>query len=175
MKNLVIALSMVMFTSCMSFSDRPLRPIRNAILELNPGITLEKKVAVNVGGVMFNFLDLLSLGGQDLSEIDSVHMAVYKVHGLGTDRIFSRQTFQDALLEKDASLQWEQIVRVRDDGENLWVFAGLDLARNSLEAISVFVMEHDELVLISIGGDIDKMMIYALESSHGRRYDSRTG
>lgn len=55
------------------------------------------------------------------------------------------------------------------------MFAGLDLARNSLEAISVFVMEHDKLVLISIGGDIDKMMNYALESAHGRRDDSRAG
>ena len=175
MKNLGIALSMVMLTCCMSLSDRPLRPIRDAILELNPGITLEKEVSVNVGGVMLNFLDLLSLGGQALSEIDSVHIAVYKVHGLETDGIFSRQTFQDALLEKDASLRWEQIIRVRDDGENVWVFAGLDLARNSLVAISLFAMEHDELVLISVGGDIDKMMIYALESAHGRRYDSRAG
>ncbi len=53
---------------------------------------------------MFNVLDVLSLGGQGLSEIDRVHMAAYKVHGLETDRNFSRQTFQDSLLEKDASL-----------------------------------------------------------------------
>jgi hypothetical protein len=124
---------------------------------------------------MFNFLDVLSLGGQDLSEIDNVHMAVYKVHGLEKDRNFSRQTFQDALLEKDASLRWEQIVRVRDDGENVWVFAGLDLVRDSLEAISVFVLQQDELVLVNIGGDIDKMMIYALESAQGRRDDSHAG
>ena len=56
------------------------------------------------GGVMFNVLDVLSLGGQGLSEIDRVHMAAYKVHGLEIDRNFSRQTFQDSLLEKDASL-----------------------------------------------------------------------
>ncbi len=49
MKRLGIALFMVMSTGCMSFSDRPLRLIRNAILEQNPGITLEKEVAVNVG------------------------------------------------------------------------------------------------------------------------------
>ena len=53
---------------------------------------------------MFNVLDVLSLGGQGLSEIDRVHMAAYKVHGLETDRNFPRQTFQDSLLEKDASL-----------------------------------------------------------------------
>ena len=104
MKRLGIALFMVMSTGCMSFSDRPLRLIRNAILEQNPGITLEKEVAVNVGGVMFNVLDVLSLGGQGLSEIDRVHMAVYKVHWLEIDRNFFRQTFQDSLLEKDASL-----------------------------------------------------------------------
>jgi hypothetical protein len=55
------------------------------------------------------------------------------------------------------------------------VFAGLDLVRDSLEAISVFVLQQDELVLVNIGGDIDKMMIYALESAQGRRDDSHAG
>lgn len=175
MKNLLIALSMIMLAGCMSFSDRPMRPIRNAILEQNPDITLEKEIAINIGAGMFNFLDAINLDDSNLSEIDSVHMAVYKVHGREADKNFSSQTFQDALLEKDASLHWEQIVRVRDDGENVWVFAGMDMTRNTLEAISVFVMEHDELVLISVDGDIDKMMRYALESAHGRRDDTHAG
>jgi hypothetical protein len=175
MKNLVIALSMFMLAGCMSFSDRPMRPIRNAILEQNPEITLEKEIAINIGAGMFNFLGAIDFDDSSLSEIDSVQMAVYKVHGQDADKNFTSQTFQDALLEKDASLYWEQIVRVRDDGENVWVFAGMDLVRNNLEAISVFVMEHDELVLISVDGDIEKLMRYALESAHGRRDGTHTG
>lgn len=175
MKNLVVAFSMVIFAGCMSFSDRPMRPIRNAILEQNPKISLEKEIAISIGAGMFNFLDAVNFDDVNLSEIDSVQMAVYKVYGQEADKNFTRQTFQDALLEKDGSLHWEQIVRVRDDGENVWVFAGMDLAGNNLEAISVFVMEHDELVLISVDGDIDKMMRYALESAHGRRDDTHAG
>lgn len=172
MKNLVIALTTIMLAGCMSFSDRPMRPIRNAILAQNPDITLEKEVAINIGAGMFNFLDAINLEGVNLSEIDSVQMAVYKVHGRQAVNNFSSQIFAAALLEKDAGLYWEQIVRVRDNGENVWVFAGMDLKGNTLDAISVFVMEQDELVLISVGGDIDKMMRYALETSRGRRTES---
>ena len=175
MKNLVLALSTITLAGCMSFSDRPMRPIRNAILEQNPEITLKKGIAVNIGAGMFNFLGAIDFDDSNLSEIDSVHMAVYKVHGQKENNKFTSQTFQGALLEKDASLHWEQIVRVRDNGENVWVFAGMDLARNTLEIISVFVMERDELVLISVNGDIKKIMRYALKSAHGRRDDTRAG
>lgn len=154
---------------CMSFSDKPMRPVRDSILRQNPEITLEKEMAITMGNGLFHLLDVITLNDADLSEIDSVQVAVYRVYGLNNKVRLDSETFANSLLEKDADLYWEQIVRVRDEGENVWIFAGMDLGKNSLEAISVFVQEQDELVLINIDGDMDEMVEYALNSANGHR------
>lgn len=175
-KTLITIVTAAVLCSCMSFSDRPVRPMRNAILAQNPELTLEKEVAINVGRSLFSLLDAFAVGDSDLSNLDNVNVAVYKVRGhRGGEQDLGKQSFEQALLETDRSLHWEQIVRVRDAGENVWVFAGMDLRRNRLDAISVIVLEQDELVLINVDGDIDEMMRYALESSRGRRGEHTAG
>lgn len=176
MKTLIMIMTAAVLSSCMSFSDRPMRPMRNAILAQNPELTLEKEMAVNVGRSLFSLLDAFADDEADLSNLDNVNIAIYKVHGVqATKNGLSKQSFAEALRKTDGSLHWEQIVRVRDHGENVWVFAGMDLPRNRLEAISVIVLEQDELVLINVDGDIDEMMKYALESSRGRRGEHAAG
>lgn len=175
LKTLVMIVTAAALSSCMSFNDRPMRPVKNAILAQNPELRLEKEVAINVGKSLFSLLDTFAVGSADLSELDSVNVAVYRVSGANEGTNFTTQNFSQALKETDGALHWEQIVRVRDEGENLWVFAGMDLRRSKLEAISVIILEQDELVLISVDGDIDEMMKYALESSHGHRDDQPAG
>ncbi|MFK7865044.1 MAG: DUF4252 domain-containing protein [Pseudohongiellaceae bacterium] len=179
MKALMIMMAAAALSSCMSFSDRPLRPMKNAILAQNPELILEKEVAINVGKGLFSVLDAFAVGDSDFSELDNVNVAIYNVSAAGAGdkkgSSFSTESFARALQKTNKSLHWEQIVRVRDDGENLWVFAGMDLRRSELKAISVIVLEQDELVLISVDGDINEMMIYALESSHGHRVDQPAG
>ncbi len=165
----LIVLPMLLMTSCMSFSDRPMRPVRNALLEQMPQITLEKEVAINLGGGLFNVLDAVTFNDANLSEIDNVEVVVYSPKGDLEAVDFNGLSFKEALLDKNADLQWERIVRVRDEGEQVWVFAGMNIKKNALEAISVFVIEANEIVLVNVNGDMNKMMEYALAQSHDRR------
>lgn len=163
MKKLILFLSLGILTSCMSFSDKPLRPVRNSITQQMPEIRLEKEFAVSMGGGIFDFLDVITLNEADVSEMDHVQVAVYKVDPGRGEIDFSRLNFEQTLLEKDSSLHWETIVRVRDEGEQVWVLVGMDLQRNSLDAVTVFVLDRDQLVLINVDGDLHEMLEFALE------------
>lgn len=166
---LSLALASIMLTACMSFSDRPLRPVRNSIQEQMPEIRLEKEMAIALRSGMFDFLDLISQEEANLSEVEHLQVAVYEVIPKGMDRNFSDEVFQRSLQEKDASLQWERIVKIREDGEQVWVFVGMNLEAETLEAVSVFVVEQDELVLINVDGDMHELLRYAFEPAKGRR------
>jgi len=172
MKNLILISLLCMFTGCMSFSDRPLRPVARSISQQIPEIRLEKEFAVSIGGGMFKFLDVITLNEADLSAMDHVQLAVYKVSkkGRNTEIDFSGLNFEQTLLEKDSSLHWDTIIRVRDEGEQVWVLVGMDLKKLSLEAVVVFVLDQDQLVLINVDGDLDRMLEFAMEPAKGHRH-----
>lgn len=117
MKNLFILLGLVLLTGCMSFSDRPLRPLRNAIAQQMPKVSLEKEFAVSFGRGFFDLLDIVTLNEADLSKIDHVQLAVYKVYPDGIKIDFDTLDFEAVMLAKDSSLHWETIIRVREEDE----------------------------------------------------------
>ena len=164
---LIIVLLGSIATGCMSFSDRSMRPVRNSISQQMPEIRLEKEMAVALGGGMFDFLDIITLNEADLSEVDHLQVAVYQVYPHGDDANFTDDIFHQSLMAKDASLTWERIVRVRDGGEHVWVFVGMDIERQALEAVSVFVVESEELVLINMDGDLNELLEHAFEPAGG--------
>ncbi len=164
---LIIVLLGSLATGCMSFSDRAMRPVRNSISQQMPEIRLEKEMAIALGGGMFDFLDIITLNEADLSEVDHLQVAVYQVYPRGDNANFTDDIFQESLLAKDSTLTWERIVRVREDGEHVWVFVGMDLDKQSLEAVSVFVVESEELVLINMDGDLNELLEHAFEPARG--------
>lgn len=158
-----------LLSNCMSFSDRAMRPVRNSISEQMPEIRLEKAMAVALGGGMFDFLDIITVNEADLSEVDHLQVAVYQVYPRGGNTRFSDDVFQESLLAKDASLTWERIVKVREEDEQVWVYLGMDLDRQALDAVAVFVVGQDELVLINMDGDLHEMIQYAFGPARGHR------
>ena len=167
MKNLLGLLTFITLTSCMSFSDRPLRPIRDAITAQLPEIHLEKEFAISIGSGVFNFLDIITLNEADLSELDTVHVAIYEVSSTGRGFDFPKLDLEQTLLAKDPNLHWDTVVRVRKPDERVWVLAGIDLDRNSLAAIAVVVLNASELVLIHVDGDLSELLEYAMAPARG--------
>ena len=45
------------------------------------------------------------------------------------------------LRSRGKGFHWETILKVREGGEQIWVLVGMDLERNSLDAVSVFILE----------------------------------
>lgn len=169
MKMLIASVLLVVVSGCMSFTDRPFRPLRDSLAAQMPEITLEKEMGVVMRSGIFDFLDVVTLNEADLSEIEHLQVAVYTIHPRGGYLDFSDVTFEESLMAKDASLTWERIVKVRDDGEQVWVYAGMNLEENLLQALSVFVLEQDELVLINMEGDLNEMLEYAMQPARGHR------
>ncbi len=166
---IVLTLLSLTLTACMSFSERRLRPVRESIEQQLPEIRLEKEIAIAVGGGMFNFLDLISHNEADLSEVDHLQVAVYEVFPRRGYRQFSDDVFHQSLNEKDGSLLWERIVKVNEEDEQVWVFVGMDMERESLDAVAVFVVERNELVMMNVDGELHELIRFAFAPARGKR------
>ena len=175
MRKILLAIILTQLAACMSFSDRPFRPTRNSIEEQLPDIRLEKEFAISIGNSMLSFLDVVSLNEADISELDHVQVAVYNVESAGQEIDFNEIDFSDTLRSRGRNLHWETIVKVREEGEQVWVLVGMDLARNSLDAVSIFVLENSELVMINVDGDFDRMIEFALQPASESRRDRDSG
>lgn len=168
MKNVLILLGLMGMTGCMSFSDRPMRSVRDSITEQMPEIRLEKEFAISLSGGLFNAIDLVTLDAADVSKLDSVQVAVYRVYSRNSPVDFSRLDFEATLLEKDRRLTWETIVKVKEADEQVWVLVGMDLERETLEAVAVFSLDREELVLINVDGDVQQLLEFAMKPAERR-------
>ena len=175
MKKILLFIMLTQLAACMSFSDRPFRSARNSIEAQVPAIRLEKEFAISVGNSMLSFLDVVSLNEADISELDKVQVAIYNVESGGQEIDFNAINFSDTLRSRGENLHWETIVKVRKEGEQVWVVVGMDLERNSLDAVSVFVLENSELVMINVDGDFDHMIEFALQPASDSRRDRDAG
>ena len=175
MKKILLIIVFTQLAACMSFSDKPFRSTRNSIEEQVPDISLEKEFAISLGNSMLSFLDVVSLNEADISELDHVQVAVYNVESGGREIDFNEIDFSDTLRARGKHLHWEAIVKVRKEDEQVWVLVGMDLARTSLEAVSVFVLENSELVMINVDGDFDRMIEFALQPASDSRRDRDAG
>jgi hypothetical protein len=153
-----------MLVSCVSFSDNSFQPVTASIRDQLPGVTLTREFAVAMGGLVFDVLDVVAIGEDGFSEMDAVQVAVYKVTGVEN---FDSLNFEQTLSARDRHLHWDTVVRVREESEKVWVLLGMDYGKASVEAVSIFVLDNDELVLINVTGEFNELLEYALEPAHG--------
>ena len=175
MRIILLVVALTQLGACMSFSDRPFRSTRNSIEQQVPEISLKKEFAISIGNSMLNFLDVVSLNEADISELDHVQVAVYNVESGGQRIDFNDIDFSQTLRSRGENLHWETIVKLREDGEQVWVVVGMNLARNSLDAVSVFVLENSELTMINVDGDLDRMIEFALQPASQSRHQHGAG
>lgn len=165
-----LTLAMILLTTgCMSFNDDHFDGVEASLRAQMPDIHLEKEMAIGFGSGIFDLVDLADTSPANLSEIDHLRIAVYQVTALRGQKVFADAVFDRALREQGADLEWERIVRVRDDDEQVWVFAGLNTRQQILEAISVFVLDQNELVMMNLDGDLSELIDYALATGNDRR------
>lgn len=169
---MMLASLSLLFTACMSFNDDYFDPVTDSMRAQMPEVILERELAMDFGSGFFNIVDLASAGAADVSDMENLRIAVYKVNPRGGSLDFSDAVFDEALRSQGDNLEWERIVRVREDDEQLWVFAGMDLRAEMLDALCVFILDREELVLINMEGDIHQMLKYALET--GNRTSARS-
>ena len=166
-----VLLACLSIQSCMSFSEGELKEVRQAITRQVPELALKKEFAVSVGAGMFHFLDAVTFNEADLSELDRVRVAVYSVQDRpGVADKMKHVDMERSLRESRPGLDWQTFIRVRDEDELVWVLAGMNLDRNSLEEMSVIVWERGELVLIDMDGDLEQLMEVAMGPARQARH-----
>lgn len=154
-------------TACMSFSDRSFRPVKNEISKQYPELKLEKDFAVSVGATMFNTIDLFAFGSEfDFSSIDKVQVAVYSVSHV-TD--LSNLNIEQSLMARDRKLNWQTVAKVREAGQFTWVLVGVNEGRQSIDGVTILVLERNELVMINVRGDLKEMIEFAMKPVKGER------
>ncbi len=171
--HLMLLITTLFFTSCMSFNDDYFDSVADSLGTRMPELRLEKEMAMGFGSGIFDLVDLASAEADGISAVEKLRVAVYKVTPREGYLDFPDAVFTDALRSQGTELEWERIVRVREEGEQLWVFAGMDREAQMLDAICVFVLERDELVLINMEGEFQQLFEYALNA--GRRESNTAG
>ena len=63
----------------------------------------------------------------------------------------------------------KSLVKVREEDESVWVYVGMNMEKQSLDAVAVFVLERDELVMMNVDGDLQELIRFAFEPAQGRR------
>ncbi|MEQ8409854.1 MAG: hypothetical protein RKH07_16415 [Gammaproteobacteria bacterium] len=172
---LTTVLLVIFTTGCMSFSDRHFRPVKDSLAQQMPDIRLDKEIAFSASSGLINLIDILGGNEVDLDDLNRVRIAVYKVVPANQSKRFNDVVFEMALLATNSELTWERIVRVREETEQLWIFAGLHEAEQRLEVLSIFTLERDELVLINVDGDLGSLLQHAMAPVRGRRGVYRAG
>ena len=166
-KLLLLSLAIVLLNSCMSFSDRSFNPVKREIRSQIPDLDLEKEFAVSIGPAMFNAFDAITVGSDfDFSSIDKVQIAVYEVDYSADLRELD---VEKSLMARDPRLNWQTVVKVKKQGEFTWVVIGIDEGKNSIEAVSILVMEQNELVLINVNGELEEMIEFAFTPVQGHK------
>lgn len=169
-KAAALVLTILLFTSCMSFNDDYFDPVARSLGSRMPEISLEREMAMDLSSGFFDIIDLASAGVADVSELDKLRIAVYKVIPRQGFVDFPDEVFSAALRSQGTGLEWERIVRVREQGEQVWVFAGLDVHAQMLDAVCVFVLDQNELVLINMEGELEHLLEAALQSGKRETY-----
>jgi hypothetical protein len=166
-RSLLATVLLVSGTGCLSFSDRGFRPVTREISRQAPQMELRKEFAVSIGAGIINTLDLLAVGSEfDFSEVDKVQVAVYEIpHEVE----FPEFDVAESLGARDPSLSWEIVVQARDEEERTWVLMGIDHQRQTVEAVSIMVLQRGELVLIHVDGGLQEMIEFAFRPARDRR------
>ena len=115
----------------------------------------EPKVEINLGPSMLGLAGAI-VGADDpdtqaaLSGLKSVRLRVYDIEASADAALEQIQKTSKQLLSKD----WEQIVKVKDEGEEVRVF--LKMVSNKIEGMTVLVAgDEDQAVFINIIGTIN--------------------
>ena len=130
---------------------KPARLETTVKLELGPGLLSWAKLVCNWADVEEDVRGCVA-------EIRRVHLAVYEVHGIRSDRPVRAAAPIRKRLERAG---WEILVKVREAENICWVF--YRLRGDFINELYVIALEDDDLVLAKVEGRFDRMITKALK------------
>ena len=113
----------------------------------------EPRVMINIGGSLLKLVGSMKhddpVAEEALRNLESVRVHVYSTAGNTMPAAARMEQASDKL----ATLDWEQIVRVREPDELVNVY--VKHSGNSIQGLVVMAVDSEEAVFVNILGDID--------------------
>lgn len=113
----------------------------------------EPQVMINLGGSILKFVGGMTKDDPEASalmeNLKGVRINVYSVDG-NTDAALQKVSQVKSLL---ADSQWEPIVQVNEDGEQVQIF--IKFSGDLMEGLTVMAVDNEEAVFINIIGQLD--------------------
>jgi hypothetical protein len=160
---LVIAL-IVMTTAGCVFTPG-LNRIQNMVAEEIEPATMKTEIKLNLGPLAMSAAKLVTRlasveeeGLEYLNCIDHVELNIQKISGLSSIHGIRWPRELDRRLEEEG---WEVLVRAREDEEIVLVL--YKSHRKTIRSMFVLVLDTHELVLVKVDGELDTLVMEALE------------
>ena len=113
----------------------------------------EPKVRVNVGGFLLSLMSKAAKNDPEaaavLEGLEGVRINVYSTEGAVAPAIDELQNAKNMLLNQN----WEPIVQVNEDGENVQVFIKAD--GQGVQGVTVMAVDAEDAVFVNILGLVD--------------------
>ena len=113
----------------------------------------EPKVRVNIGGFLLSFMSQATKDDPEASALmeglEGVRINIYETDGEVAPAMDQLQDVKNMLSEQN----WEPIVQVNEDGENVQIFMKAD--GEGMQGLTVMAVNAEEAVFLNILGSID--------------------
>lgn len=161
----LIPILMMMTSGCLWAPG--LDGVRKEIQDQIPGSHFEREFAISLGPISLGLARTITKMVPDedanmasgyLKEIKNVKVAVYDAYDIPRDFELKTPWRLERLLEEE---DWEMAVKVREDGESVWVLYRED--SDTVRELFVVVLNDDELVLVKAEGRLDRLMEKVME------------
>ncbi len=114
----------------------------------------EPKVQINLGGSILNFVGAMSAGGDPetaelLNNLKGVRVHIYSTKGDASAALDKVSSVKSML----KSSNWESIVQVNDDDEQVHIFVQMD--GDKMNGLTLMAVDDEEAVFVNIIGKLD--------------------
>ncbi len=160
----VICLALCGFLATGCIYSREISHTKRAIERSNPGLDLDREIVVSLGPMSLGFTRLIaSLIPADDEEFDQargyikyikrVKVGVYNINFNGDQYALN---LPEEILEDHLGYGWDQLAKVRDNGEQVWVFYRSQ--GDEITELYTVVNDGEQLVVAKIKGDFTRLI-----------------
>jgi hypothetical protein len=115
----------------------------------------EPKVNISIGGALLGFVGAMAKNEDPeaaaiFNKLKGVRVSVYNTEGAGAGAALDQVSRVKSSLQ---SLNWEPIVQVNDDGEQVQIF--MKINGDKMDGLTLMAVDDEEAVFINVIGQLD--------------------
>ncbi len=115
----------------------------------------EPKVKISIGGALLGFVGAMTENDDPetaaiFNKLKGIRVSVYSTEDAGADAALEQVDHVKSMLQNS---NWEAIVQVNDDGEQVQIF--MKMNGNKMDGLTLMAVDSEEAVFINVIGQLD--------------------